>query len=181
LREHRPPNPQAYRKHYESIRSVRIRTAKVAGTEVGVTEPQATFSACFGAPFLVWHPAKYAELLASKMKQHKVNVWLVNTGWSGGSYGHGSRIKLQYTRAIIDGIYSGALTSAASKQDSTFGFEVVAQCPNVPKEILIPEEAWKDRSAYRTTAQKLAGLFVKNFAQYENGVSEAVRAAGRKT
>jgi phosphoenolpyruvate carboxykinase (ATP) len=156
-------------------------TAKVAGTEVGVTEPQATFSACFGAPFLVWHPAKYAELLASKMKQHKVNVWLVNTGWSGGSYGHGSRIKLQYTRAIIDAIYSGALTSAATRQDSTFGFEVVAQCPNVPKEILIPEEGWKDSSAYQTTSQKLAGLFVKNFAQYENGVSEAVRAAGPKT
>jgi phosphoenolpyruvate carboxykinase (ATP) len=115
------------------------------------------------------------------MKQHKVNVWLVNTGWSGGSYGHGSRIKLQYTRAIIDAIYCGPLTSAASKQDSTFGFEVVAQCPNVPKETLIPEEAWKDSSAYRTTAQKLAGLFVKNFAQYENGVSEAVRTAGPKT
>ena len=85
------------------------------------------------------------------------------------------------TRAIIDAIYSGALTSAATKQDSTFGFDVVAQCPNVPKEILIPEETWKDSSAYRTTAQKLAGLFVKNFAQYENGVSEAVRAAGPKT
>ena len=100
-------------------------TAKVAGTEVGVTEPQATFSACFGAPFLVWHPAKYAELLASKMKQHHVNVWLVNTGWSGGSYGQGSRIKLKYTRSIIDAIHSGALASAMTKTDPTFGFEVV--------------------------------------------------------
>jgi phosphoenolpyruvate carboxykinase (ATP) len=156
-------------------------TAKVAGTEVGVTEPQATFSACFGAPFLVWHPAKYAELLASKMRQHNVNVWLVNTGWSGGSYGLGSRIKLKYTRAIIDAIYSGALTSAATRTDRTFGFEVVAQCPNVPDEILIPEESWKESGAYKATAEKLAGLFVKNFALYENGVSEAVRAAGPKT
>ncbi len=155
-------------------------TAKVAGTEVGVTEPQATFSACFGAPFLVWHPAKYAELLASKMKQHNVNVWLVNTGWSGGSYGHGSRMKLKYTRSIIDAIHSGALASAVTKTDPTFGFEVVAQCPNVPNEILIPNEAWHDAAAYRATAQKLAGLFVKNFALYASGVSEAVRAAGPK-
>jgi phosphoenolpyruvate carboxykinase (ATP) len=155
-------------------------TAKVAGTEVGVTEPQATFSACFGAPFLVWHPAKYAELLASKMKQHGVNVWLVNTGWSGGSYGQGSRIKLKYTRAIIDAIHSGALTSATTKIDSTFGIEVVVQCPNVPSEILMPEETWSDHAAYRATAKKLAGLFVKNFANYESGVSEAVRAAAPK-
>src|ERR1700722_16679121 len=101
-------------------------TAKVAGTEVGVTEPQATFSACFGAPFLVWHPAKYAQLLSSKMREHHVNVWLVNTGWSGGAYGVGSRIKLKYTRAIIDAIHAGVLTSASTKTDSTFGFEVVA-------------------------------------------------------
>jgi phosphoenolpyruvate carboxykinase (ATP) len=155
-------------------------TAKVAGTEVGVTEPQATFSACFGAPFLVWHPGKYAELLASKMKRHEVNVWLVNTGWSGGSYGHGSRIKLHYTRAIIDAIHSGELRSAVTRKDVTFGFEIVAQCPNVPPEMLIPGETWKDSDDYRTTAQKLANLFVKNFAQYESGVSEAVRAAGPK-
>jgi hypothetical protein len=109
-----------------------IITAKVAGTEVGVTEPQATFSACFGAPFLVWHPAKYAELLASKMKQHGVHVWLINTGWPGGSYGQGSRIKLKYTRVIIDVIHSGALSSATTKIDSTFGFEVVVHWSNVP-------------------------------------------------
>jgi phosphoenolpyruvate carboxykinase (ATP) len=155
-------------------------TAKVAGTEVGVTEPQATFSACFGAPFLVWHPAKYAELLASKMKEHSVNVWLVNTGWSGGSYGKGSRIKLKYTRAIIDAIHSGGLTSTPTKTDSMFGFHVIAQCPNVPSEILIPEETWQDRAAYRATAQKLSGLFVKNFATFESGVSEAVRGAAPK-
>ena len=155
-------------------------TAKVAGTEVGVTEPQATFSACFGAPFMVWHPAKYAELLASKMKEHNVHVWLVNTGWSGGSYGQGSRIKLKYTRAIIDAIHSGALASAVTKRDSTFGFEVVTQCPDVPDVILLPEESWKEAGAYQATAQKLAGLFVKNFATYESGVSAAVRAAGPK-
>jgi phosphoenolpyruvate carboxykinase (ATP) len=155
-------------------------TAKVAGTEVGVTEPQATFSACFGAPFLVWHPGKYAELLASKMKQHGVNVWLINTGWSGGSYGQGSRIKLKYTRAIIDAIHAGALTSAKTRRDSTFGFAVVVECPNVPQEILMPEETWSDPAAYRATAKKLADLFVKNFANYKSGVSEAVRAAGPK-
>jgi phosphoenolpyruvate carboxykinase (ATP) len=153
-------------------------TAKVAGTEVGVTEPQATFSACFGAPFLVWHPAKYAELLSSKMKQHNVNVWLVNTGWSGGSYGHGSRIKLKYTRAIVDAIHSGALISASTKTDPTFGFEVITECPNVPQEILLPEITWNDGTAYRATAQKLASLFIANFATFESGVSEAVRAAG---
>jgi phosphoenolpyruvate carboxykinase (ATP) len=155
-------------------------TAKVAGTEVGVTEPQATFSACFGAPFLVWHPAKYAQLLSSKMREHHVNVWLVNTGWSGGAYGVGSRIKLKYTRAIIDAIHSGSLSSAPTKIDPTFGFEVVAQCPNVPSEILIPEVSWQDRSAYETTARKLANLFIKNFLTFESGVSAAVKTAGPK-
>ena len=155
-------------------------TAKVAGTEVGVTEPQATFSACFGAPILVWHPAKYAQLLSSKMREHHVNVWLVNTGWSGGAYGVGSRIKLKYTRVIIDAFHSGSLSSAPTKIDPTFGFEVVAQCPNVPSEILIPEESWQDRSAYETTARKLADLFIKNFMTFESGVSAAVKAAGPK-
>jgi phosphoenolpyruvate carboxykinase (ATP) len=155
-------------------------TAKVAGTEVGVTEPQATFSACFGAPFLVWHPAKYAQLLSSKMRAHHVNVWLVNTGWSGGAYGVGSRIKLRYTRAIIDAIHSGSLSSVPTKIDPTFGFEVVVQCPNVPSEILIPEESWQDRSAYGATARMLADLFIKNFLTFESGVSAAVKAAGPK-
>ena len=155
-------------------------TAKVAGTEVGVTEPQATFSACFGAPFLVWHPAKYAQLLSSKMREHHVNVWLVNTGWSGGAYGVGSRIKLKYTRAIIDAIHSGSLNSVPTRIDPTFGFAVVTQCPNVPSEILIPEESWQDRSAYGATARKLADLFIKNFRTFESGVSAAVKAAGPK-
>jgi phosphoenolpyruvate carboxykinase (ATP) len=152
-------------------------TAKVAGTEVGVTEPQATFSACFGAPFMVWHPAKYAELLASKMKQHNVNVWLVNTGWSGGSYGKGSRIKLKYTRAILDAIHDGALKSATTQPDPIFGFDTITECPNVPSEILIPAKTWDDNAAFQATAKKLAALFVKNFATFESGASEGVRAA----
>ena len=152
-------------------------TAKVAGTEVGVTEPQATFSACFGAPFLVWHPAKYAELLASKMKQHNVNVWLVNTGWSGGSYGKGARIKLKYTRAILDAIHAGALKMAPTKPDPIFGFEVIRDCPNVPSAILIPEKSWDDNAAFQATAKKLATLFIKNFVKFEAGVSKGVNAA----
>jgi phosphoenolpyruvate carboxykinase (ATP) len=153
-------------------------TAKVAGTEVGVTEPSATFSPCFGGPFLVWHPSKYAELLAAKMKQYGTRVWLVNTGWSGGAYGTGKRIKLANTRAIIDAIHNGNLTTAKTQRDPVFGFEVVAQCPNVPSEILIPSNTWSDKSAYQATAKKLAGLFNKNFANYVEGVSAEVKTAG---
>lgn len=152
-------------------------TAKVAGTEMGVTEPQATFSPCFGGPFLVWHPAKYAELLAEKIHQHKANVWLVNTGWSGGSYGVGSRVKLAFSRAILDAIHSGDLASAPTTKDPTFGFEVVTECPNVPSEILIPRNAWADKDAYDQTARKLANLFSENFKTYEGGVSAEVKAA----
>jgi phosphoenolpyruvate carboxykinase (ATP) len=153
-------------------------TAKVAGTEVGVTEPEATFSACFGGPFLVWHPNKYAELLAAKMKQHGARVWLVNTGWSGGAYGIGKRIKLANTRAIIDAIHSGALVKAKTQRDPVFGFDVVTECPNVPAEILIPRNVWTDKAAFDGTAKKLAGLFIKNFAAYEGGVSAEVKAGG---
>jgi phosphoenolpyruvate carboxykinase (ATP) len=155
-------------------------TAKVAGTEMGVTEPSATFSACFGAPFMVWHPAKYAELLAEKLKQHKVNVWLVNTGWSGGSYGVGSRIKLQFTRAIVDAIHAGTLASAPTQPDPIFGFHIVTQVPNVPEKILIPEHTWADKSAFAATAGKLARLFVENFQKFESGAAPEVKAAGPK-
>jgi phosphoenolpyruvate carboxykinase (ATP) len=155
-------------------------TAKVAGTEVGVTEPSATFSACFGAPFLVWHPAKYAGLLAEKMKRHKVNVWLVNTGWTAGSYGAGSRIKLKFTRAIVDAIHAGALAGAPTHPDPIFGIHVVTQAPEVPAEILIPEQAWDDKEAFGATARKLARLFVENFKNFESGVSPEVKAAGPK-
>jgi phosphoenolpyruvate carboxykinase (ATP) len=156
-------------------------TAKVAGTEMGVTEPSATFSACFGAPFLVWHPAKYAELLGAKMQEHKVNVWLVNTGWAGGSYGVGSRIKLKFTRAIIDAIHSGALAHATTQMDPIFGFNVVTAVPDVPSEILVPEESWADKEAFRATAAKLAGLFTANFKKFEAGVATSVKEAGPTT
>jgi phosphoenolpyruvate carboxykinase (ATP) len=152
-------------------------TAKVAGTEVGVTEPQATFSPCFGGPFLVCHPARYAQLLAEKMGQHNTHVWLVNTGWSGGSYGVGKRVKLAYSRAILDAIHSGALPDAPTVKDPVFGFEVVSECPGVPSEILIPRNTWADKAAYDSTASKLARLFAENFEQYADGVSPAVLAA----
>jgi len=153
-------------------------TAKVAGTEMGVKEPSATFSPCFGGPFLVWHPSKYAELLAEKMKKHKAHVWLVNTGWSGGGYGIGKRIQLAHTRAIIEGIHSGALANAARQPDPVFGFEVITECPNVPADILRPRKTWPNPQEYDQAARKLATLFVENFHKYESGVSEEVRSAG---
>jgi len=153
-------------------------TAKVAGTEEGVTEPSTTFSACFGAPFLVWHPGKYAELLAEKMRQHQVNVWLVNTGWTGGSYGTGHRIRLAYTRAIVDAIHSGELAQAPTQVDPFFKIATVTQVPNVPDALLLPATAWKDRAAYENTARKLAAAFVANFHQFESGLSGVVCAAG---
>jgi phosphoenolpyruvate carboxykinase (ATP) len=152
-------------------------TAKVAGTEIGVKEPSATFSPCFGGPFLVWHPNKYAELLAAKMKQHKSRVWLVNTGWSGGSHGIGKRIKLAHTRTIIDAIHSGALADAKTQRDPSFGFQVVAACPGVPAEILWPRDTWTDQAAYDAAAKKLARLFIENFKKYESGAGAEVRAA----
>ncbi|MDA0838136.1 MAG: phosphoenolpyruvate carboxykinase (ATP) [Planctomycetota bacterium] len=155
-------------------------TAKVAGTEVGVTEPQATFSPCFGGPFLVWHPGKYAQLLSEKIMQHKATVWLINTGWSGGAYGTGSRIKLQFTRAILDAIYSGQLSNAQTELDPIFGLNVIAECPGVPSEILIPKNTWRDKEQYEVTARKLAGLLAKNFAAYADGLGEIAREAGPK-
>lgn len=155
-------------------------TAKVAGTEMGVTEPTATFSPCFGGPFLVWHPAKYAELLAERMAAHKAHVWLVNTGWSGGGYGVGKRMKLSLTRAIIDAIHSGELAAAPTAKDPVFGFDVVTECPGVPREVLMPKNTWKDPAAYDAAAQKLATLFINNFKTYESGASAEVCAAGPK-
>jgi phosphoenolpyruvate carboxykinase (ATP) len=153
-------------------------TAKVAGTEMGVTEPQATFSPCFGGPFLVWHPMKYAGLLADKIRRHAARVWLVNTGWSGGAYGIGTRMKLPLTRAIVDAIHSGALRDAAVARDPVFGLDVVTACPGVPAQVLVPREAWSDAAAYEATARKLAGLFAANFAQYASQVTADVAAAG---
>jgi phosphoenolpyruvate carboxykinase (ATP) len=148
-------------------------TAKVAGTEMGVTEPQATFSPCFGGPFLVWHPSKYAELLAARLEKHRANVWLVNTGWSGGSYGTGARMKLSVTRAIVDAIHSGELARAKTATDPHFGLAIPTSCPGVPAEILWPKATWKNPEAYDATAQKLVGLFEENFKKYETNCSHA--------
>lgn len=153
-------------------------TAKVAGTEVGVTEPTATFSPCFGGPFLVWHPSRYAELLAQRMREHGSNVWLVNTGWSGGAFGSGRRMKLALTRAIVDGIHNGSLLEAPTVRDPVFGFDVVAEAAGVPKEVLLPRNTWSDACAYDATAHRLATLFRENFKRFESGVSAEVRAAG---
>src|SRR6187551_133218 len=155
-------------------------TAKVAGTEMGVTEPQATFSPCFGGPFLVWHPSKYADLLAAKMTRHSARVWLVNAGWSGGGYGTGHRIELRHTRAIVDAIHSGALARAARQEDPVFGFDVSTECPGVPAEILVPRITWADQAAFDAAARKLAGLFNKNFETYAPGASAEVKAAAPK-
>jgi phosphoenolpyruvate carboxykinase (ATP) len=155
-------------------------TAKVAGTEVGVTEPVATFSPCFGGPFLVWHPSRYAELLAGKMQQHQTNVWLVNTGWSGGSYGTGSRMALQLTRAIIDAIHNGTLAKVETAIDPVFGFAVPKSCPGVPSQVLQPRNTWSDPAAYDATAKKLSSLFQENFKNYAAGVPAEVRDAGPK-
>jgi phosphoenolpyruvate carboxykinase (ATP) len=153
-------------------------TAKVAGTEMGIVEPQATFSPCFGGPFLVWHPSKYAELLADKIREYHAHVWLVNTGWSGGAYGVGDRIDLKYTRAIIDAIHNGKLAQANYIFDPIFRVQVPTDCAGVPNEILIPRQVWADPKEYDRTAHQLAHLFHKNFAKYVSGVSEAVRIAG---
>ncbi len=127
-------------------------TAKVAGTEVGIKTPQLTFSACFSAPFLPRHPMAYAEMLNQKIQKHNVNVWLVNTGWTGGSHGVGSRIKLNYTRAIIDVALSGQFENVSSSTDPIFGFSLPRNCPGVPEEILWPRSTWKDSHAYDTKA-----------------------------
>jgi phosphoenolpyruvate carboxykinase (ATP) len=155
-------------------------TAKVAGTEAGVKEPSATFSACFGAPFLPLHPGQYAEMLGKKMKEHKVNVWMINTGWSGGGYGVGSRMKLAYTRAMITAALEGKLDNVQFDKHPVFGMEVPASCPEVPSEILNPRNTWEDKAAYDAAAAKLAKQFVENFGKYASGVSEEILAAAPK-
>ncbi len=153
-------------------------TAKVAGTEVGVTEPEATFSACFGGPFLVWHPFKYAELLAEKCDQHEAAVWLVNTGWTGGPYGEGERFSLKYTRAIVTAILAGSLEKSGFIVESFFGLQIPQNCPGVPAAVLNPRDTWKNPSNYDETAKKLADLFNNNFTKYADGCSPEVAAAG---
>jgi len=155
-------------------------TAKVAGTEQGVSEPIATFSACFGAAFMVWHPNKYAELLAEKMRKHGARAWLINTGWSGGAYGVGHRIKLKHTRAIVDAIHSGSLAQEKTKEDPIFGFQVPLSCEGVPSEILDPRNTWTDNTSYDKKAAKLSELFHQNFENFKDGCTPAVLGAGPK-
>ncbi|MGL4593661.1 MAG: phosphoenolpyruvate carboxykinase (ATP) [Thermoguttaceae bacterium] len=149
-------------------------TAKVAGTEMGVKEPQATFSACFGAAFLVWHPTKYAEILAANMKKHGSKAWLVNTGWSGGQYGVGKRLSIKHTRAIIDGIHSGELAESKKETDPIFGLAMPSACADVPKDILNPKNVWKNKKEYDRLAMYLAGLFKLNFMKFESLSSKAI-------
>uniref|UniRef100_K3XBX7 phosphoenolpyruvate carboxykinase (ATP) n=1 Tax=Globisporangium ultimum (strain ATCC 200006 / CBS 805.95 / DAOM BR144) TaxID=431595 RepID=K3XBX7_GLOUD len=141
-------------------------TAKVAGTERGVTEPTATFSACFGAAFLPLHPTRYADLLQQKLQKHKTSVYLVNTGWTGGGYGVGKRMSIKDTRACIDAILDGSIKKAEFATDALFGFSVPKALGSVPQSVLNPREAWSDKAAYDATAKKLAGMFQKNFTKY---------------
>ena len=155
-------------------------TAKVAGTERGVTEPQATFSACFGAVFLVWHPTKYAQLLGTLLRKHKSHVWLVNTGWTGGAYGTGKRMKLPYTRAMVRAALSGELDKVKMDVDPVFGLNVPTQVPGVPDGILRQRDSWPDGKDYDEQARKLADMFRKNFEKFGNGVDERIKGAGPK-
>jgi phosphoenolpyruvate carboxykinase (ATP) len=152
-------------------------TAKVAGTEMGITEPTLTFSACFGKVFLPLHPTKYAELLGEKLKKHNVNVWLLNTGWVGGKYGVGSRIKLSYTRSLITAALNGELDNVEYGTTPYFKLNFPKSCPNVPTEILEPKNAWQDKALFEQTAQNLAASFVKNFEQYSSAANEEILAA----
>jgi len=153
-------------------------TAKVAGTEQGITEPTATFSACFGAPFLVWHPIVYAEMLALKLEQHKCDAYLLNTGWSGGGYGVGSRINLKYTRKMVDAIHSGVLKDQEYEEMPLFGLHIPKKIPGVPDEILNPQTAWQDKKAYQEGVNKLYELFKANFVEYADRCPLEVRQAG---
>ena len=153
-------------------------TAKVAGTERGVTEPSATFSACFGAPFMPLHPAVYAELLGAYMAKHGSTCWLVNTGWSGGPYGAGERMAIQHSRALLRAALSGALNDAQTRTDSVFGFAVPTACPEVPGEILDPRSTWGDAGDYDQKAAALAEMFQKNFEQFASGTGPEICAAG---
>jgi phosphoenolpyruvate carboxykinase (ATP) len=154
-------------------------TAKVAGTERGLgNEPQATFSTCFGAPFMPLHPSVYAEILGEKIKTHKVNTWLVNTGWTGGPYGVGKRMSIQYTRALLHSALEGKLENVSYRTDPIFGLNVPEQCEGVPSEILNPRNTWKDKNEYDQKARDLAQRFIENFKQYEEHVSDEVKSSG---
>ncbi len=153
-------------------------TAKLAGTEIGVKEPRATFSACFGAPFMPRHPGEYAAMLIDRLREHAVTVWLVNTGWTGGPYGTGERMNIAHTRSMVRAALSGALDDVEMRLDPTFRVEVPRSCPDVPAGFLDPRSTWADGAAYDAAAARLARMFVDNFAEYADGVGEAVGSAG---
>lgn len=153
-------------------------TAKVAGTEAGVNEPQPNFSACFGAPFMPLHPAEYAEMLSKKMKDANVNVWLVNTGWTGGAYGTGNRMKLKYTRAMIEAALDGKLENVEFTQHPIFGLNMPLECDNVPSEILNPKQTWTNKEAYDAKAMELANSFKSNFKKFEDNTNNETLSGG---
>lgn len=155
-------------------------TAKVAGTEAGITEPQATFSACFGAPFMPLHPAEYAKMLGDKMEAQNVNVWLVNTGWTGGEHGTGHRIKLKYTRAMIGAALRGELEHVDYRKHDVFGLQMPTSCPGVEEEVLNPRATWADQTAYDHKANHLAELFNRNFELFADKADESIKAAAPK-
>lgn len=155
-------------------------TSKVAGTEAGVTEPQPVFSACFGGPFMPLHPTVYAEMLGKKMEEQNVNIWLINTGWTGGPYGVGSRIKLKYTRAMISAALSGVLDNVGYRKHSIFGAEIPMTCPDVPSEILSARETWQDDEGFYKMSNKLARMFKENFKKFESYANEEIMAGAPK-
>jgi phosphoenolpyruvate carboxykinase (ATP) len=161
-------------------------TAKIAGTEAGITEPQVTFSACFGAPFIPLHPARYAQMLGDKMQKSaegengEINVWLINTGWTGGEYGTGSRIELAFTRAMIKAALNGDLSKVDYYEDPFFGLSVPKSCPDVPNAILNPRDTWRNENDYDRRAADLAERFKKNFQPYAAEAGDGVVKAGPK-
>jgi phosphoenolpyruvate carboxykinase (ATP) len=156
-------------------------TAKIAGTEIGLgTEPQITFSACFGAPFMVHHPFEYARLLTEKMERHGCDCWLVNTGWIGGRFGVGKRISIRHTRNLLNAALRGDLSDVEYRTDRIFGFEVPTTCPDVPADVLDPSEAWGDKDEYWRTYDGLAARYIENFKLFAEGCPEGVAEAGPK-
>ncbi|MEJ2394988.1 MAG: phosphoenolpyruvate carboxykinase [Candidatus Thiodiazotropha sp.] len=155
-------------------------TARVAGTEKGVTEPTPVFSACYGAPFMPLHPQRYAQLLGDRIDNHQSKVWLINTGWTGGPYGVGERMPIPHTRAMVNAVLDGKLDDVPMRKDPIFGLNIPTQVPDVPDGILFPRDTWKDQTAYDAQALKLAGMFQKNFKKYADEVSEAILKAAPK-
>jgi phosphoenolpyruvate carboxykinase (ATP) len=154
-------------------------TAKVAGTEIGLSnEPQATFSTCFGEPFMPRNPIEYGDLLKKKISEHNVDCWLVNTGWIGGVYGVGKRISIKDTRTLLNAALSGELSTVEMRKDENFGFEVPLIVNNVDSQVLNPKNSWEDQNAYDLQAKKLVSMFIKNFTKFENDVDANVRSSG---